>query len=216
MLTTAAKTSVASSALLRQAVAKRVPPGGQQVLGKEEAQEGKGACQVFGAVLQCAPGRGDAEGGEKAQQVQGPPCPQRSHGDDAAVEQQVVAKQAHVVALASGRQHGRSERTRKADKGHGLCVLQQGDGRREHTHQCQQRKRGTGRQQLVQAERSKDGEVKHTYTCTLQTQRIGAARGVVALAPAQSEKHHGHQADAGQAHFGRQQGVLDRILGQEG
>ena len=188
----------------------------QQVEGQEQQQEGFGAGQLGGVVLQYAPQRADAKGEDEAQQVQHPPRPEPGDGEDGCVQHCVVRKQRNVAAAAGGQPDRCHEAGQDAEHRQRLRVLQH---RQRANAGDQDHADGKGRaciEQSVKLERGKDRQQQHADSAALQRQRKRTL--AFTLAPAEHQAGQRRSGDAGQAQLDGQgeHALVHRIFQQRG
>ena len=172
--------------LERRRAAPGVEHGGGDVHQHESDQEGLGAGEQRGVVVFGAPGQRDGEGEHEADQVEHPPGFLPGHGEQAGVEQQVVAEEHHMAALPGRGDDGRHEAAGNADHRQRLGVLQHGQRSGEDHHGQQEREAERGRNHLDHAHGGKNGEVEHAHAAALQAERVAAA--LLAQTPADHQQ----------------------------
>ena len=163
--------------------AHQLAPGKQQADGhvhqEEQQQKRLGAPQQLRGVGAQAPGKADAEGADKADQIEQTPGLEPGDGKDTGVEQGEVAEQRHMVATAGRGQDRRGKAAQGCRCGQAQGILLHRENGREDRHQYQQTQ-GKGRvEQGVQAHGGKHRQIQHRHPGALQHQ------GVAGVASAQ-------------------------------
>ena len=114
-------------------------PGKQQTDGhihqEEQNQERLGAPQQLWLIGADAPGEADAEGADKADQVEQPPSLEPGNGKDPGIEQGEITEQRYMVATAGAGQDRRGETTQRRCSRKAQGILFDRQNRREHRHQ---------------------------------------------------------------------------------
>ena len=194
-------------------LARAVGDGDADIEQHEQDQEQLRRQVVLGCVAQQAPGGGDDEGEAKTQHIQHAPGTFQGDGEDARIEQRVIAEQADMVAAARRHQQGHGKAADDAEDGQPDGVLQHGQQTRERRQHEQHGKRQAGRDQLIQAEGAKRHQHQDRQRRALQRQAdAGAAE---ADAPGPGQQGDIGQRDAGQAQLDGQRDLRRHVLEQE-
>ena len=179
----------------------------------EQDQEQLRRQVVLGRVAQQAPGGGDDKGEAKAQHIQHAPGAFQGDGEDARVEQRVIAEQADMVAAASRHEQGHGKTADDAEDGQPDGVLQHGQQAGKHRQHEQHGKRQARRDQFIQAEGAKRHQ--HQYRQRRALQRQADARAFEPDAPGPGQQRDVGQRDAGQAQLDGHGDLRRHILEQE-
>ena len=156
-------------------IAQRAPRKQQtngHVHEEEHHQERFGGGQQLRRIGTHAPGETDAEGAEEADQIEQTPGLEPGDGQDAAVEQNEIGKQRHMVAAARRRENRRGKPAQRGRRRQTQRILGHRENRREQGDQHQQGQRRLGIDQRVQAHGGEDRQVQHGNPGALQNQGI--------------------------------------------
>ena len=181
---------------------------------EEGDQEGFAHGERLGPIAQHAPGRGDDEGRDEADQVERAPGPKPRDRGDAGIEHQVVGEQRGRVVRAGRDDQRRREAAERADHGERTRVLQHRERGGESRNRDHEGERRAGGENAVVAERGEQRQVENGDRAALQHLRIAGPRR--AQPPAEAEQDDRRDADRGEAQFRWHLGVLGRVLGEKG
>ena len=205
---------------LRIGMPQRIEKTNRHVDRKERNQERLHSGVVLRRVLESAPCGSHAEGGQEAEQIEHAPRAQPGDDGNGYVQQQVVAEQRDVTALAGRQQDRRGEGTGEADQRQGLRVRQQRQQGGQRADQRHQRECGQRRNHRVHFVCCKHGEIKHRHARALQQQAVVRACRIACVAGAASictrktkalnQQHDANQTNRCEARLGREEGIIRR------